>query len=445
MKKKVLVLGAGMVAGPLVSYLARHGFHLTVTDIDLSKARAKAEGLKNVQPLRVDSGNTAGIEDLIRENDLVISLLPAQMHPRIARLCIQNRRGMVTASYVSPAMETLDRDAQSAGVILLNEIGADPGIDHLSAMRLFDQARSRGGRITSFLSCCGGLPAPQANTNPMGYKFSWSPLGVLKAAASEARYLRDGETVVVNPRDLFSHYWLVDTGDFGVFEAYPNRNSLEYIDLYGLSGISTLCRGTFRNISHCETWHALARLGFFSTEPDLEKIDCSIRRYLLRHLLKVNEKEDPKTMLMKKLGLSDSSVVLRKFQWLGLFDDRPLPRRSGTPMDILAAIMMEKMAYRSGEQDMLLMHHDITAEYPESRERITSTLMEVGERDGDSAMARTVGLPAAIAARMILEDRIRLSGVLRPLTREIYNPILDELARLGITLAEKVVSTEEIR
>ena len=443
MSKKVAIFGAGMVAGPMVSYLAGHGFAIIITDIDRNRAEELAEGFDNVSAQIADMENQSETDELIKWCDLAVSLLPAPMHPDIARRCIKFKKNMVTASYVSPQMQSLDNEAKEADVIILNEIGVDPGIDHMSAMKIFDDVRDKGGKINSFLSYCGGLPAHDSNTNPLGYKFSWSPMGVLRAATSKAEYLRDGKQINVKPEDLFTHYWLVDTGKAGWFEAYPNRNSLEYIDLYGLHGIKTICRGTFRNISHCDTWYALSKLGFFDDTRKINEIFCTIREFILNHLLMEDKEADLRALVIKKFGLDESSVILKKMEWLGLFSDHKLDMESASPMDVLSAIMLDKMSYNSEERDMLVMHHDIIAQFGQKKQRITSTMFENGELNGESAMARTVALPAAIAARLILEDQIHLKGIQRPLLKEIYEPVLEELETLGIKLIEKYYETGE--
>ncbi len=239
MKKTIIILGAGMVAKPIVDYLADFGYKITIADIILDKAEALARPYTNVTASQMDSRNPQLTEGMIKNSDLVVSLLPAGMHPDIARKCIKFKKQLVTASYAGKEMQSLDAEAKNRGIILLNEIGLDPGLDHMSAMKVFDSVKDEGGKITQFLSYCGGLMAPEADTNPMGYKFSWSPKGVLNAAASDAEYLKDGKVVKVKAKDLFSHYWLVKVNKTGIFEAYPNRSSLEYIQKYNLQDVKT--------------------------------------------------------------------------------------------------------------------------------------------------------------------------------------------------------------
>lgn len=437
MNKKIAIFGAGMVAGPIISYLADYGFDLVVVDIDKKRVEKLSGGYRNVTGRVMDMDDQSAVNELVGWCDLAVSLLPAPMHPDIAKKCIQFKKDMVTASYVSPEMQELDRAARDAGIIILNEIGVDPGVDHMSAMKIFDEVREKGGIIHTFLSYCGGLPSHDSNTNPLGYKFSWSPMGVLRAAASQAQYLKDGEEVLVPAKDLFTHYWLVDTGRAGVFEAYPNRNSLEYIDIYKLHDIQSICRGTFRNISHCDTWSVLSKIGFFNDNIKIDRIDCSINDFILTYLLEESVKADIKTLIQTKFNLEESSIILKKMEWLGLFSEEPLNMVSVSPMEVLSSIMLKKMGYNVHERDMLVMHHDIIAQYGQKKQRITSTMFETGEAGGETAMAQTVALPAAIVSRMILEGGISQKGVQRPLDKEIYQPVLKELESLGIKLVEK--------
>ncbi|MEO0115444.1 MAG: saccharopine dehydrogenase C-terminal domain-containing protein, partial [candidate division WOR-3 bacterium] len=245
MKKKILVLGAGLVARPLVDYLLKQSdFFVTVASRTASKAEKLIASHPRGKALEVNVSEPTVLANLIVETDLVISLVPYTFHPIVAQACIQYKKPMITTSYVGDAMRSLDQEAKAAGIIILNEIGLDPGIDHMSAMKIIHRVKNRGGRVISFYSYCGGLPAPEANNNPFGYKFSWSPKGVLLAGKNSARYLKDGKEIFIPGPELFSHYWVVEIEGLGKFEAYPNRDSLPYIELYGLVGISSMCRGT---------------------------------------------------------------------------------------------------------------------------------------------------------------------------------------------------------
>ncbi len=437
MNKKITLFGAGFVAKPLVDYLATHGFDIIVTDVVLSKAQRLAAPHQNVTAKQFDSNNQTALDDFVKNSDLVVSLLPATMHVRVAKSCIKNRTDMVTASYISPEMRELDQQAKDAGIIILNEIGVDPGIDHMSAMRVFHKVEKEGGKIVSFMSYCGGLPAPESNTNPMGYKFSWAPKGVLIAAGNSAKYMKDGKIIEVDGKDLFSHYWFVDVEGFATLEAYPNRNSLGYIDLYNLKDIKTMYRGTLRNISHCDTWYALSKLGFFVEGEVFDNLSGTVKEFIAEKILKQDKSINLKKYLAEYLHISETSLIIKKMEWLGFFDETAIPIKKGAAIDVLTALMLEKMSYKEGERDLLLLHHEFVAEYPDKTQKITSTMIEYGIPNGDSSMARTVSLPVAIGAKLILEGTIKAKGVQMPITPDIYNPVLDELDNLGIKIVEK--------
>ncbi len=433
---RVLVLGAGLIARPLAKYLLNQPeFHLRVASRTLSKAEQLVSGHPRGDARALDVSDIAALEDFVGEAELVISLLPYAHHPAVAELCIKHRKDMVTTSYTSDAMQALDGEAKAAGIIILNEIGLDPGIDHLSAMRIIDDVHEKGGEIVSFYSYCGGLPAPEAKANPFGYKFSWSPRGVVLAAKNSARYLKDGEEVSIPGEDLFAHYWTVGIEGLGEFEAYPNRDSLPYLETYGIPEAKTMCRGTLRNLGWCKAWKKLVELGWLSEEEqDLRGLTYAD---FTGRLIKSSSGIKLKGELATYLGLDEDSEVLAKLDWLGLLDDVPLRVERGSALDLLAAKLLEKLQYEEGERDMVILQHEFIARYPRHREKIISTLADFGAPGGDTAMARTVGLPAAIGAKLILQGQIRLKGVQVPVAPEIYGPVLKELEQQMITFEEK--------
>jgi len=436
--KRVLILGAGLVSRPMVSYL------LNLPDIETivaSRTVSKAEELIQNHPrgrsvsLLVD--DDASLHRLIAESDVVVSLLPYIYHITVARHCIGLKRHLVTTSYVSDAMRTLDTEAKKAEVILLNEIGLDPGIDHMSAMEIIERVNASGGKVVSFISYCGGLPAPEANDNPLGYKFSWSPKGVLMAGRNDARFLKDGEEVVIPASRLFASFQLIDIPEVGEFEFYPNRNSLPYVQLYGLEGIRTMIRATLRNRGWCETMQAISDLGLIKDDRIRQDIAKMTYRQWLREF--VPGRGDLQLDIAQRVKLPIGHPVLERLNWLGLFDERPIGLDSGSNLDVIAKTMWERMQYKLGERDMIILHHQFEVFYSEQQgERIESTLVDFGEPGGDSAMARTVSLPAAIGVKMLLEGKLRLTGVQIPTHRDIYQPILTELKGLGIAFKERV-------
>ncbi|MEA3356424.1 MAG: saccharopine dehydrogenase C-terminal domain-containing protein [Candidatus Bipolaricaulota bacterium] len=430
--KRVLVLGAGLVAGPLVRYLlGQEGFTVTVASRTLAKAEKLIGGAENGSALQLDVNNTAAVEGLVRDSDLAISLLPYVYHPLIAGLCVKHKRQMVTASYVKDEMRKLDEAAQAAGVILLNEIGVDPGIDHMSAMRVIDEIKESGGKLIGFSSWCGGLPAPDSNDNPFGYKFSWSPRGVLLAGKNPARYLREEEVVDIPGKDLFEHHWPVDIEGFGTLEGYPNRDSLPYRDTYGIPDVKSMFRGTLRYPGWCEMMRVIGELGFLDEDKRNDLKGLSFRGLTA----KLVGSDDVEKALVSSFGLSEDSHVISWLEWLGLLGNEPLPAGDSL-LDILVARMLEKMQYAPGERDMLIMQHEFVARYPDRSEKIISTLIDYGHPNGDSSMSRLVGLPAAIAAKLVLHGEINLTGVQVPVLPEIYAPVLAELEQLGVAFTE---------
>jgi saccharopine dehydrogenase (NADP+, L-glutamate forming) len=436
--KNILVLGAGLVAGPLVRYLMdQPDFRVKVASRTFSKAESLIGGHPQGEAQQLNVRNEAALEELIRQADLAVSLLPYVYHPKVARLCVKYGKNMVTTSYVKDAMRALDGVAKGAGVILLNEIGVDPGIDHMTAMRVIHRVQKSGGKVTSFSSYCGGLPAPEANTNPFGYKFSWSPKGVLLAGKNPARFLKDGQVINIPGEELFDHYWIVPVeveGKVIDFEGYPNRDSLPYMRTYGITSARTMFRGTLRNVDWCATLKKIAELGLLD---EVERDDIAGLTFSQFMAKLINSTGDLRHDLAAYLKIDPDSQVMSNLEWLGLLSDDPLPLRKGAPIDILTARMLEKMQYAPGERDMLILQHEFIAEYPNRTEKITSTMIDFGIPYGDTSMSRTVGLPAAIGARLILEDAISLTGVQTPVVPEIYEPVLKELERLGIAFTEE--------
>lgn len=435
--KKVVVFGAGMVAGAHVEYLLDHGFQVTVASRTVSKAQELVKGHPHGRAVAVNSDDHAAMEELIRGHDLAVSLLPYVYHPVVARLCVKHGVHMVTTSYIKQAMADLDQDAKNAGVILLNEIGVDPGIDHMSAMRIIDRIQANGGRVTKFISWCGGLPAPEANDNPFGYKFSWAPRGVLLAGKNPAHYLWDGEEVDIKAGTLFEHFWPLPIEIEGrqiEFEGYPNRDSMSYIAQYGIQGVATMFRGTVRNQGWCTTLSKISDLGLLDETAREDLAGCTWAE-LTRKL--VGGHGDLKADLAQKLETGIDSKAVTDLEWLGVFSDEPLPAGHQAPIDILCARMLDKMLYQPGERDLLIMRHEFEAQYPDKTEKITSTMVDFGIPNGYTSMARTVGLPAAIGVRLILEDKVDLTGVVAPMMPQIYEPVLNELEALGIHFVEK--------
>jgi saccharopine dehydrogenase (NADP+, L-glutamate forming)/spermidine synthase len=440
--KKVLVLGAGMVSRPLVRYLLdRPELDVTVADVESERATASVAGSARGRGLAVDVRDRAAVGELVDGCDLVVSLLPPDLHVPVAKLALAARRHFVTTSYISDDMRALDGAVREAGLTFLNEVGLDPGIDHMSALRIIHGIEGRGGTVVSFRSYCGALPAPEADTNPWGYKFSWSPRGVIVAGRNSARYLEDGEEKTLPGEKLFSRHWLVEVKGFGEFEAYFNRDSIPYLEAYGLTGARDMFRATLRYPGWSYTMQKLADAGYFDLD-DLEPLPTTYGD-LAAALTQVPTGGDLAAHVAEALDVDRASDTVARMEWLGLFTGEPIPwddLPTRSPLDALASRMLALMPLEKGERDLCVMQHEVVGEYASgTRETITSTLVAFGEPDGDSAIARTVGLPAAIAATMVLDGRIADRGVLVPVLPSIYAPVLDELAAsAGVVFKERI-------
>ena len=436
--KNVLVLGAGMISRPMIVYLLKQpDFFVTMASRTVSKAENIIHNHPQGKAFELDVNNDKELENFITKADIVVSLLPYNYHFKVAEICIKHKKHLVTTSYVSDPMKGLDKKAKDAGVILLNECGLDPGIDHMSAMRVIHRAIENGGKIINFRSTTGALPAFESNNNPFGYKFSWSPRGVLLASKNPARWLEDRKEVAIPGELLFENYSMQDVPGVGTFENYPNRNSIPYKKIYGLNDAKTVYRGTFRMHGWCETLRKIVALGWLNDKPI---DDFSGRTYadLTRYLVGAKINDDIVSKTAKYLGLETYSTVIKRLEWLGLFSNEPLPNDKDNPLDYLNVLTLKKMYMGISDKDMIVMHHEFIVEYSSEKEYITSTLVDYGIPGGDTSIARTVSLPAAIAVKMIMNDEIKLSGVQIPVIQEIYNPILNELQEMGIKFSEKV-------
>jgi len=436
--KHILVLGAGRVARPAVRYLLEQpGFRVTVADLESGRAEAIVEAHPNGSAVVANLARRPEMDALIGNADVVISLLPPDCHPAVAEVCVDRRRPLLTTSYVSPAMRSLDERARKTGVLLLNEMGLDPGIDHMSAKLVINRVHGGGGRIRAFTSACGGLPAPDANDNPWGYKFSWSPLGVLRACGASARFRKDGEIVEQPSGTIFNHPDRMEIEGVGTLESYPNRDSLAYADLYDIPEAQSIQRATLRYPGWCRTMQAVMAAGFLDATPGSWPEGTRLADFT-RSLLRGPAAGSVRAALARQLGLSEDSDPVRCMDWLGLCGEDPVPLRQGSPLEVLAARMQARMTYRPGERDMIVLRHVFCVENPDgSCEQITATLTEFGTPHGDSAMSRTVGLPVAIGARLVAEERITGIGVQIPVAPHVYAPVLAALEGLGIRLGEQ--------
>lgn len=435
--KKILVLGAGLVSKPGVTYLLENkNLKVTVASRTVSKAEKLIAGFENGRAVELNVNNTEQLEQLINENEIIISLLPWIHHLTVAQLCLKHNKHMATTSYVSEEMEVLDVQVKEKGLLFLNELGVDPGIDHMSAMKIIDEVHQEGGRIVHFYSYCGGLPAPEDNDNPFGYKFSWSPRGVVLASRNSAKFLENGEIVDIEGKDLFLNVEQEEVAGLGEFEVYPNRDSMPYQKIYSLEESETVKRGTYRNIGWCSTFKKIVDLGLVDETP-IEKLKGATFKQMLALLVGCDVNDDVKGKTAQKIGLDRDSAVMDRLEWLGLFSDEKVSDINN-PLDILSDRLLEKLVYKDGERDMIILKHKFIVENSDkSRDEVTSTLIDYGIPNGDTSMARTVSLPLAIGVKLMAEGSISLTGVIRPIHKQIYEQIMPELEKLGIKMVEK--------
>jgi saccharopine dehydrogenase-like NADP-dependent oxidoreductase len=432
---KVLILGAGMVVKPMVEYLLKNNIGLMIA----SPMKDRADEMINGNPLGSaldwSMDDPAMLEKLVADYDITVSLLPYKYHSDVAKVCLSHGRSLVTTSYIQPGMKELDESAKKAGLLFLNEIGLDPGIDHMTAMRIIDHIHNKAGKVEEFYSLCGALPAPESADNPLKYKFSWSPKGVVLASRNSALYLKNGKQVYIEPEDLFKDRFSYNFPGVGDLDVYPNRDSVSYIDIYGISETKTMYRGTFRYKGWCEALDAM---------KSLKMLDDSVKNYhsmSYAGFLAERGGVDPidlKANLAKRLGVSSGSVAIEALDYLGFFSNEKLQYQETTPFEITSDRMIKNMLLSATDRDMVILQHIFLASYPDgNREVIKSSMIDFGSPLTNTSISRTVAMPAAIAVRMILENKISATGVIRPVIPQIYNPVLDELKTLGIEMKEE--------
>jgi len=440
--KRVLVLGAGLVARPALRYFLTHpDYRIVVGTDDLARGERLMGEHPRGQVVRLDVRDENALAPLVEEADAVLSLLPAELNPEVAKVVIRHRRPMINTSYVSAEMRALDEEAKAAGVLLLCEMGFDPGFDHMTAAATVRRLRFAGGLLTEFASACGGFPALDANTNPWGYKFAWRPQAVMIAGRRPARYLADGRETSIPEGEIFRHHWPIVVDGHGVFEVYPNRDALAYREPYGLTDARAVFRGSLRYPGWSETMWAAFRLGLFDLEPTGMPAGTTYREFTARRVAR-DGCSNCVERVADYLEVDPDSEILARLEWAGLFSDRLVPEPDAPPIEIFGDRLAKLMAYQPGERDMTVLKHVFTVVFPDgSREEVTSQLVERGESWGDTAMARTVSLTAAIGTRLTLEKGIHAVGVQIPTLREVYEPVLQELAEWGIEVTERHVQS----
>lgn len=429
-----MVLGAGRSASTLIRFLLEYGrdhnMEITVADADIDTATQKVAGFENGRAIAVHDLTNHALDKLIREQDLVISLLPASLHPQVARACLRNHKHLVTASYVSPEMQALHDEAALAGLTFLNEMGLDPGIDHMSAMETLHRIHAEGGKMISFKSYCGGLIAPESNDNPWGYKFTWNPRNVVLAGKAGAVFRQQGNMQRLDYHALFRHVEHIHVHGYGDFDAYANRDSMAYEIPYRLEGIPTLLRGTLRYHPFCKAWDVLVQLGLTDESPINSKDWNTIADWVLSHTGGIDVQSE-----LEKVCKYDARII-EMMVWLGLTETAPVPAGCASDADILQHLMESRMVLNPEDKDMIVMQHIFEYRIGNQVREVTSSLVVTGKDTTHTAMSMTVGLPAAMGAVLILEGRVQAKGVCIPVTPEWYEPVLKWLGEFGIQFTE---------
>jgi len=447
--KRIILLGSGLSATNLIKYLLKHAeehnWHLAIGDIDPELPRKKVGGHPRASVFHFDIFDDALLGTTVQGADVVISFLPASFHPKVATACLDARVHMVTASYVSKEMKLMDEEAKAKGVLFLNELGVDPGIDHMSAMRVIDSIRNLGGDLISFKSSTGGLIAPEYDNNPWHYKFTWNPRNVVLAGQGVSQFIRNGRYKYIPYHKLFDRVLTTTVPGYGVFEIYPNRDSLKYRQTYNLQNIPTMFRGTMRRPGFSEAWNVFVQLGITDDSYTLESSETMTYREFINAYLKYETEKPVEQKLCEYLGLDPEGDIMRKLSWLGVFENRRIGIPNATPAQILQALLEEKWALEPEDKDMIVMQHEFIYQIGDVRKRNVSSMVVLGIDQDETAMSITVGTPVAIAVKMLLTDRIKLTGVQVPVIPELYNPILDELESLGMSFTEQTEVLNEFK
>ncbi|MFM8834846.1 MAG: saccharopine dehydrogenase family protein [Cytophagales bacterium] len=435
---KILILGAGRSSSSLIDYTLSQseklGWDVSLGDFSQQAAQERINQRK-ATAIAFDIQQTEASRAEVSAADVVISLIPAHLHPLVAKICLEERKHLLTASYVSPEMKSFHTQAMSSGLLFLNECGLDPGIDHMSAMQVIDQIKSEGGKLTSFESFTGGLIAPETDPeNPWRYKFTWNPRNVVMAGQSTAKYLQDGEYKFIPYQQLFQRITPVMVPGFGEYEGYANRDSLSYLETYQLQGIKTMLRGTLRNKGYCSAWNILVQLGCCDDSYLMEDIASMTHRQFINSFLDLQE-GNAESKIESIFRLPANSEEIQRLKWSRLFSDEPVGLKKGTPAQVLEHILNKKWKLTTGDRDFIVMWHRFRFLKEGKGQEIQAYLTAKGDDETRTAMAKTVGLPLGIAAKLLLQGKIKQRGVAIPVTKEFYEPVLNELGEMGIRLA----------
>jgi len=441
--KQILIVGAGRSSWYLIDYLLKHaanvGYKIRLGDYSFDMAQSKSQNAPHIVPFQFDIHNSGQTEKEIKNADLVISMLPAHLHIILAQFCLKYKKNLTTASYISDPLKAMDNEAKKQGIIMLMECGLDPGLDHMSAMKIIDEHRNEGYFVNSFETFTGGLLAPSSTVNnPWEYKFTWNPRNVVLAGQGTVKFLQEGEYKYIPYHKLFRRTEIIHIPELGFFEGYANRDSLKYLGIYGLKGIQTLFRGTLRRPGFCKAWDVFVQLGATDDSYEMEGAKNMTHRQFINSFLSYNPNDSVELKLAHYLNVDLDSEIMYRLKWLGLFDNTIIGISKGSPAQILEHILQKNWALAPSDKDMIVMYHRFTFTKENSKRMINSYLTTTGESSLKTAMAKTVGLPLGIASLLILTNQIKSTGVIAPINPEIYNPILAELEKYKVKFEEEI-------
>ena len=445
MTKEILIVGAGRSSSSLIKYLLdkseSENLHLTIGDLSLESAQQKAMNHPNATAIAFDLFNETERQSLVQKADIVVSMLPAIHHLELAKDCVKYKKHMVTASYISPAMQELNEEVTKNNLIFMNEIGLDPGIDHMSAMKIIHDIQKKGGKVISFESFCGGLIAPESDNNLWNYKFTWNPRNVVLAGqGGAAKFLQEGQYKYIPYNKVFRRTEFLDVEGYGKFEAYANRDSLKYKDVYGLRDAKTIFRGTIRRVGYSRAWNLFVELGITDDSYTIDNSEEMSYREFINSYLPYHPTDTVETKLRLALGIDQDDIIWDKLLELDLFNPtKKIGLKKATPAQILEKILSDSWSLSPEDKDMIVMYHKIGYELHGQNHQIDSRMVCIGDNQIYTAMAKTVGLPVAIATLKILKGIITTPGVQMPIEEEVYSPILKELEENGIHFIEEEV------
>jgi saccharopine dehydrogenase-like NADP-dependent oxidoreductase len=443
--RKILVIGAGRSSSSLIKYLLDkstvENLQIIVADVFKQTAEAKIQNHKNGVAIALDVFDNRSRSSAIKNADIVISMLPARFHIEVAKDCILFQKNMVTASYITAEMKELDNEVKKQGLVFMNEIGLDPGIDHMSAMQVIDKIRDNGAKMLLFESFTGGLVAPESDTNLWNYKFTWNPRNVVLAGqGGAAKFIQEGKYKYIPYHKLFRRTEFLNIINSGKFEAYANRDSLKYMKEYGLDDILTMYRGTIRRVGFSRAWNLFVRLGMTDDSYVMEDSEEMSYRDFTNSFLAYNPNDSVELKLRSYLKIEQDDIIWDKLLELDIFSPtKKVGLKDATPAQILQKILMDSWSLQEDDKDMIVMQHKFGYEFKGERRQIESSMVVIGEDQTYTAMAKTVGLPVGIATLLILNEKITTPGVQIPINKEVYEPILEELKEQGITFNEIIV------